>query len=196
MITDLTKPQCFDNFVSLEACAVMLRELRFAFWQRSRVAGRDADGAVRSHFSRNRRSETAMQEWFSQAMNAQVAVVEQRLECEFAIVPNRLEQWQATRYRPHDTFDRHLDAGLPDAKIAGERELTFLIYLSAPDEGGSTYFHTFDLEFAPAPGRLVVWLNLLDDRTPNPMMLHSGRPVIRGTKTILTTWSHQQPVTR
>jgi len=193
MALDLSTPRSFDNFVSTGACAAMLRELRFAFWQRSTVTHQDSDGAALSYFSRNRRSVTAMQEWFSTAMNAQIALIEQHLEREFGVAPNCLEQWQATRYGPNDIFDRHLDAA--EGQFAGGRKLTFLICLGAPDEGGSTYFHELDLEFAPQPGRLIAWLNLLRDRTPNPMMLHSGRPVVRGTKTILTTWSHQDPIT-
>jgi prolyl 4-hydroxylase len=40
----------------------------------------------------------------------------------------------------------------------------------------------------PQRGALLVWNNMAVDGTPNPNSLHAGRPVVKGTKYVLTKW--------
>jgi hypothetical protein len=188
------EPPCWmDGFLSRRECEAMLEELRWAFWKPSAVVTRAAGGRLHSSVTATRVSESTHEEWFTDELCRQIAKVEKRLRA-FGVLPERCESWQATRYHPGGTFDYHFDSGYWAAEPAGERERTVLVYLERPAEGGSTRFRELSLDVEPAPGRLLIWNNLLPGGERNPAMLHSAAPVVRGTKTVLVTWTRERDI--
>jgi len=100
-------------------------------------------------------------------------------------------QWYdvGQQYRPHHDF---FVPGTPEwlrfAGLRGNRTWTFMAYLNDGMEGGGTRFAQLGLTVEPQRGMALIWNNLLPDGTPNPATLHSGEPVLRGHKVIITKW--------
>ena len=137
-------------------------------------------------------SETAHQKWFSGRLNRMLRQIETRLQKLFALEIANLEYWQATDYSRLGKFDYHLDAGYWGAHYAGERILTFLLYLNTPLKGGGTHFRALDVTVESKAGRLLVWDNLFPNGDCNHRMIHSATPVLSGKKTTLVTWQRQK----
>jgi prolyl 4-hydroxylase len=101
---------------------------------------------------------------------------------------------ETQEFKPHtDTFAPGSDEFEKHAKISGQRTWTFMVYLEEPDEGGETQFHEVNwrgnpLKISPVRGRAIAWNNLHPDGSINHSSIHSGCPVIRGEKTIVTKW--------
>jgi prolyl 4-hydroxylase len=184
--------QCLDDFLTPAQCALLLEELEFAFWEPSGVSYFRRGLGSRNGFSRRRVSETAQQQWFSKPIERLLARVDARLDRLIPRFTSRRERWQATRYGRGGKFDYHLDSGHFRHEPAGEREHTVMIYLNRPRAGGGTHFSELELEIEPQPGRLLLWRNLKRNRQLDRDMLHSGRPVVAGHKTVLVTWVRQR----
>lgn len=102
---------------------------------------------------------------------------------------------QAQRYEVGQEFKKHTDFFAPGtneyaiyAGAHGQRTWTFMVYLNEGMKGGGTKFFSIDKVFTPRKGMAVVWNNLLPDGRPNPDTLHSGLPVEKGHKIIITKW--------
>lgn len=181
-----------DDFLAPAACAQLLWELDVAFWQPSLTYQQQPDGTRAKVLAAARVSETAHECWYSPELLDLLRGIEDRLRSAYGADPATLEWWQATRYQPGGLFDYHLDAGYWDGHHAGDRVLSFLLYLDSPAEGGGTRFSTLDRWIDARAGRLVVWGNLLPDGTADERMMHSSTPVREGTKTTLVTWQRQR----
>jgi len=190
----LPRPLCLDGFLSNGECSSILRELEFTLWRPSLTYQKQEDGEYRDVLNVPFRvSETAYQEWFSDELNAQLAQIEKRLQTLIDFDSSYLEPWQATSYALNGHFNYHLDAGYWENHFAGDRILTFLIYLTTPKKGGSTHFRALDIDIRAKAGRLVVWNNLFPDGGCDHRMTHSGAPLLEGEKTTLVTWMRQKP---
>lgn len=102
---------------------------------------------------------------------------------------------QGQKYEVGQEFKAHTDYFEPEtdefqtyAAELGQRTWTFMIYLNNTPEGGQTQFPKLDLEFRPSAGMAVIWNNLKEDGSPNPLTLHRSVPVKQGTKYIITKW--------
>jgi prolyl 4-hydroxylase len=100
-------------------------------------------------------------------------------------------QW----YEAGQQFKAHHDFFVPGSKeylrfagLRGNRTWTFMVYLNDGMEGGGTRFAQIGHTVAPRRGTALLWNNLAADGTPNAATLHSGEPVMRGHKVILTKW--------
>lgn len=105
------------------------------------------------------------------------------------------EHIQGQKYEVGQQFKMHtdyFDKGSSDydihTKDKGQRTMTFMIYLNDVEEGGETEFHNLGLKFKPKKGQAVVWHNIDENFKENPDTIHSGLPVIKGTKYIITKW--------
>lgn len=111
------------------------------------------------------------------------------------------ESLQVVRYLPHERYHAHYDAydlsteaGRACAALHGQRVVTALTYLGAPEAGGATRFYWLDRDVAPVEGTLLVFYNLGSDRTrPHKHSLHEGCPVVAGTKWIASHWFCEPP---
>lgn len=181
-----------DGFVSEAKCRDMLEELNYVAWQPSLTYRKQADGSRRNELTEHRLSETAHQEWFTGRLNTMLRQIEMRLQRLFLLDRANLEYWQATNYPRQGRFDYHLDAGYWGTHYAGERTLTFLLYLNTPLKGGGTHFRALDVNVESKAGRLLVWDNLFPNGNSNHRMIHSATPLLSGKKTTLVTWQRQK----
>jgi len=105
------------------------------------------------------------------------------------------EGTQAQRYDLGQQFKPHWDYFQPDsdvyrrlAGVRGNRTWTFMVYLNEDMDGGATRFTAIDFTVQPKTGTAVLWNNLLPDGSVNEATMHSGAPVTRGHKVIITKW--------
>jgi prolyl 4-hydroxylase len=95
------------------------------------------------------------------------------------------ETLQLLRYRPGGEYKPHLDA-LPAEP--NQRILTLLVYLTDDYEGGETSFPRTGLSFRGRTGDALLFRNASADGRPDPLALHAGLPVTRGTKYLASRW--------
>lgn len=102
---------------------------------------------------------------------------------------------QGQKYEVGQEFKAHTDYFEPGSKEfkkfaseLGQRTWTFMVYLNETERGGATKFTEIDKTFYPKRGRAVIWNNLNEDGSPNPMTKHHGMPVEAGCKMIITKW--------
>jgi prolyl 4-hydroxylase len=185
-------PWWIDDFLAPETCRLILDELEFSFWQPSRVVRRPGHGGLATRQSLKRLSESSDESWFSPELARELRRIEGRLTRLLGCPRERFERWQATRYAPGGRFDFHFDCGFFADEPAGEREITVLLYLDSPKQGGSTRFRELGLEVEARAGRLLAWRNLLPGGPCDPRSLHASAPVRKGRKTTLVTWIRQR----
>jgi prolyl 4-hydroxylase len=95
------------------------------------------------------------------------------------------EPLQLLQYQNGDEYRPHLDA-LPGEQ--NQRIMTVIMYLSDAYEGGETEFLRTGFSFKGRKGDALLFANVLPNGQPDPLSLHCGRPVVRGTKSIATRW--------
>jgi prolyl 4-hydroxylase len=105
------------------------------------------------------------------------------------------ETLQGQRYTVGQEFQPHNDWFPPNSpswtaefRRGGQRSITAMAYLNSVDEGGETDFPRLGFAVAPRPGTLLIWNNADESGVPNPWTIHAGKPVIRGTKYVVTKW--------
>jgi len=135
---------------------------------------------------------------FSGDVNAHdpfIRMIERRLNDLLGMVPDHGEVIQGQRYAPGQQFRAHFDFFNTAADYwpterhrGGQRTWTAMGYLNAVEAGGATEFPRIPLSVPPQPGALLVWNNMRRDGKPNPLSLHAGLPVERGTKYVITKW--------
>jgi prolyl 4-hydroxylase len=95
------------------------------------------------------------------------------------------EPLQMLSYRAGAEYRPHMDAlgGEPNQRI-----LTVIVYLSDDYGDGETAFPRTGFTVRGKAGDAILFRNVLADGRPDPISLHAGRPVTRGTKVIATRW--------
>ncbi|XP_049932177.1 probable prolyl 4-hydroxylase 3 [Nymphaea colorata] len=140
-----------------------------------------------------------------------VSSIEQRI-ADFTFIPMEngeglqvLHREAGQKYEPH--FDYFLDEF--NAKNGGQRIATVLMYLSDVEEGGETVFPSVKVNESSVPywnelsecgktglavrpkmGDALLFWSMRPDATLDPMSLHAGCPVIKGSKWSSTKWIH------
>ena len=123
--------------------------------------------------------------------------MDERICAALQIPPALAEPTQAQHYEPGDEFKAHTDyfeayeIDKFSTATLGQRTWTFMIYLNEPQSGGETDFVNLGVSIRPQTGLAVIWNNLYADGTPNPDTLHHGKPVLAGSKAIITKWFRQ-----
>ena len=124
-----------------------------------------------------------------------IRMIERRVDDLLGIPSENGETVQGQRYMPGQEFKPHQDYFHTSQpywadvrKRGGQRSWTAMAFLNQVEEGGSTDFPRLELSIPPQPGALLFWNNMYPDGSPNPDTLHAGRPVIKGTKYIVTKW--------
>lgn len=174
------------DFLNADECA-MLIEMIDANRSPSEVAYGSAGG---------RTSETCVLD----GMHPLVQLLDLRMSLFLGVGPQFGESIQGQRYAEGQEFKLHTDYfevrhpdTLTNAGRCGQRTWTAMIYLNAPEAGGETFFHYLDHDFVPEPGMMLCWNNIDAEGNPNKHTLHQGKPVIRGTKHIVTKWFRERP---
>jgi prolyl 4-hydroxylase len=128
-----------------------------------------------------------------------VQPIDERFAALLGIDPRFGETMQGQRYAPGQQFRAHHDyfhEGQPywprmDAE-GGQRTWTAMVYLNEVEEGGATWFPQGGIRVPPRRGMLLVWNNMAPDGSPNPLTIHEGMMVTRGTKYIVTKWFREK----
>lgn len=112
----------------------------------------------------------------------------------------RAEPFAVLRYVPGQEYKPHPDAFGPQAiqndplRNSGDRDITALIYLNTPIEGGETVFPLLDISVKANMGRLLVFHNMDSEGNPEKNALHAGMPIVTGSKWIGSLWLREAPI--
>lgn len=127
-----------------------------------------------------------------------VSRVEARMSDVLGIDNSYAETMQGQRYQVGQEFKAHHDFFHPGQEYwthegvqGGQRSWTAMIFLNEPEEGGATEFPHLGIGVKPQAGMMLIWNNVKLDGTLNYKTLHSGTPVIKGVKHIITKWYRQ-----
>ncbi|MEE9432757.1 MAG: 2OG-Fe(II) oxygenase [Sphingorhabdus sp.] len=130
--------------------------------------------------------------------DADIASIEKRMSDVLGIHNNFAETMQGQRYEVgqefkahHDFFHPSQDYWIDEGPSGGQRSWTAMIFLNQPKEGGETEFSKIGIGVRPMPGMMLIWNNVHIDGTLNYDTLHTGTPVVKGTKHIITKWYRQ-----
>ena len=150
---------------------------------------------------------------FNKQENELIANVEKKIAAKSAGLPiQNQENLQVLRYeapnghyKVHwDYFDPSYAGNKPVLDRAGQRLLTFTIYLNNVIKGGETNFpkvpnedRTDSLRVKPEEGKGFMWYNVLLDGSGriDKDTLHEGMDVLEGEKWLMTCWIRERPFT-
>lgn len=176
------------GFLSRKDCKAICRAINRHAVPSTLYRGADREGFRTSfthHFERDNPQTRSVEEYISDLM---------------AIDDIYSEPMQGQRYQIGQEFKHHHDYfhvgegyWRQEAKKGGQRTWTAMICLHQAREGGETDFPHLGLRVTPAVGEVIIWNNMRPDGTPNPKTLHSGMPVKRGIKHVVTKWYRQEP---
>lgn len=168
-----TKVYTIDNFLSNDICDKIINESK----------GSLKDSTITRFIKGFRTSKTSV--------NVD-DMIDKYLEDYFDIQNTVSEKTQVQYYQVGNQFKPHHDwfDDKDNEYIGnrGQRTWTIMVYLNDTEEGGTTDFTHLGLSFKPKKGSAVVWYNLKDDKSGNMDTMHTGRPVIKGEKWIITKW--------
>jgi len=174
----------FDSFITPEETAALIGEVNGQFARSTDVGETDALGEAQKVVSTGRTSENA---WCGPECmaNAHVRNVSKRIFDVTGVPRSHYESFQVLKYGQGQKYNTHHDNGGDEMALpCGPRILTFFVYLSDVEEGGTTDFTKLDLSVKPKVGRAVLWPSVLDS-DPTEVdwrTMHRASPVIRGTK--------------
>ena len=105
---------------------------------------------------------------------------------------------EISRYKVGDFFAHHDDAFNSEYILERlkrnqtqflQRFVTVICYLNTPEKGGVTSFPYLNKKISPEIGKLLIFKNTKKNSIkPNLKMCHSGDPVEKGEKWIMTFW--------
>lgn len=109
------------------------------------------------------------------------------------------ETLQGQRYAPGQEYKVHCDYFPVTADYwprmrasGGQRCWTAMIYLNDVAEGGETHFPWCEFMVPPLQGMILMWNNLNADGSPNENSLHAAKPMLSGTKYVVTKWFRER----
>lgn len=124
--------------------------------------------------------------------------IETRMSDVLGIDNDFAETMQGQRYYVGQEFKAHHDFFHPsqsywqhEGPSGGQRSWTAMIFLNEPGEGGTTEFPNIGIGVRPRTGMMLMWNNANPDGSLNYKSLHTGTPVIKGEKHIITKWYRQ-----
>jgi prolyl 4-hydroxylase len=92
-------------------------------------------------------------------------------------------------YKPHIDFFHPSRAGFDkEMQLRGQRVKTCLVYLNSNYDGGHTEFPKLGIKFRGESGEALVFDNVGIDGAGHMNTLHTGLPVTRGEKWLLSQW--------
>jgi hypothetical protein len=124
-----------------------------------------------------------------------------RIAASLRVAPEFCEVTKLLHYSPGEAFSLHSDYFDPnnanfrdELAQRGQRFATFLIYLNDDYEGGETDFPAAGFRFKGRKGDALLFLNVNNDGTPEPLSVHAGLPPTRGEKWLLSQWIGSRPL--
>lgn len=177
-----------DSFLSNKECDQLIKSSEGKL-KNSRVVS-PIDGSFADHDAR-----TSTSCGFQRGATDLITKIEKRIEALLHWPEIRGEGLQVlhyekgAEYRPHfDFFDPKHPNHKEITGKGGQRVGTLLMYLSDVESGGGTCFPKINLEVRPKKGTALYFSNTKFDGGIEPLSLHAGMPVIKGTKYLATKW--------
>ncbi|CAN8031344.1 unnamed protein product, partial [Ixodes persulcatus] len=147
--------------------------------------------------------------WLSDHHHPVVEQLTRRIAAATGLSTSSAEHLQVVNYGVGGHYSPHFDFSAKDKPLrgwdafAGQRQATWLVYLSSVERGGSTLFKRLRVRVQPEAGMALFWHNLPpgssnslpscsvhrsvgDERTE-----HGACPVLVGSKWIATKWIHE-----
>jgi prolyl 4-hydroxylase len=128
-------------------------------------------------------------------------LMQERMSRACGVPMNHMEGTAILNYQPGEESSNHFDFVDPGMtnyaqEIAenGQRIITFLIYLNADYEGGTTDFPLLGLSNKGKLGEGLYFVNALPDGTADKRTLHAGSPPVSGQKWIVSQFIRNRPV--
>jgi prolyl 4-hydroxylase len=128
-------------------------------------------------------------------------LMQERMSRACGVPMNHMEGTAILNYQPGAESSNHFDFVDPGMtnyaqEIAenGQRIITFLIYLNADYEGGTTDFPLLGLSNKGKLGEGLYFVNALPDGTADKRTLHAGSPPVSGQKWIVSQFIRNRPV--
>ena len=98
------------------------------------------------------------------------------------------------QFAPHyDFIDTSTSAGQQEIASSGQRAVTFLAYLNEGYDGGETAFPLLGRGFKGNRGDALFYSNILPDGSPDRRTMHTGTPLKRGEKWLMSQWIRSRP---
>lgn len=180
-----------DGFVSTAVAAWLIDRSRERLNRAQVFTGADASET-------GDRTNTASQFNFIDS-DVVVHLTRQRISAAIGVPIAALETPQVLHYDVGEEFSRHYDWLDPadtgqaqEIAKAGQRIVTFLIYLNDDFEGGETAFPKLGLAHRGRRGDALYFANTLADGSPDPRTLHAGLAPTRGEKWVFSQWVRNQ----
>lgn len=184
------QPRVFqiDNFLSLDECAHVMD-----------VAASQLINSKDYHLAQSSAETTTFN---GEAMvfdaplcDAALRNIERRIALYTRMPKENIEPLSVLRYLPGHEYSAHVDFFREErlheneAKLdhGGQRLMTFLVYLRAPEEGGETEYINADCKIAGRTGMAALHYNCLPSNQPDELTAHRGRPIVSGEKWLLRT---------
>jgi hypothetical protein len=124
--------------------------------------------------------------------DAGVRILQHRMAMLAGFTLDHCEPLTLLRYGPGEQYHPHRDYFFPSApqlaQSGGQRHSTVCAYLNEVAEGGETEFPEKGIKVNPRRGRAVMFRNLREDGSPEPLSLHAGVPVLAGEKWLASCW--------
>lgn len=182
-----------DNVLTAEECEELVALARSQM-QRSKVVD-EMSGALRDDPSR-----TSQGAVLPLGCTPLVEALDERIAALMGLPVAHGEPLQVLRYGEGGEYQPHFDYFPPDQPgaeavlaVGGQRVSTLVMYLSEPEDGGTTDFPEIDLKVFPKQGRAVYFEYANSSGQVDPLTLHAGAPVVRGEKWIATRWMRERP---
>eukprot|EP01133_Synstelium_polycarpum_P014249 gene14249-16817_t len=119
----------------------------------------------------------------------------------FVSLTESCEVMQVIRYHPGEETSAHFDYfnplttnGAMKIGLYGQRVCTMLMYLCDVEEGGETSFPEVGVKVKPIKGDAVLFYNCKPNGEVDPLSLHQGDPVLKGTKWIAIKLINQKNI--
>lgn len=132
-------------------------------------------------------------------MDPAIAYIQHRLADACDRRPSQSEVLGLLRYKPGQAYQLHYDAFDPAQPGAeqlfsdgGQRTRTALVYLNNGYTGGETRLEHLDLEVKGNTGDLLIFDNVRPGGERHPDSLHMGKPIVSGTKWLLSQWYREE----
>lgn len=176
----------YQGFLSLKDCDTLVRMIDKSAVPSTLYEGTEVQGFRTS-------SSCHLNRW-----DPFITGVETRMSDVLGIDNDFAETMQGQRYYAGQEFKAHHDFFHPsqsywqqEGPSGGQRSWTAMIFLNEPEEGGTTEFPNLGIGVRPRTGMMLIWNNAKLDGTLNYKSLHTGTPVTKGEKHIITKWYRQ-----
>jgi prolyl 4-hydroxylase len=174
-----------SDFLSNEECLHLCHLIENNNQRSTVVPDKEGNGLISDY--------RTSQSCFFQKNDAFIDAIDLRIGETIGIPITYAEPMQGQLYNVGEFFNDHHDyfsegSNMKYHGVSGQRTWTVMVYLNDVEEGGYTEFPMLGKSFAPIKGSAVFWKNSDGKGTENDATLHSGRPVVKGKKMIITKW--------